>query len=208
MSGLVDTLQPRFQGLEPRESSDHPAVQCPPDLLLPLVECLRDEFGYDLLADLTAVDWNEETPRFSAVYHLLNLGTARYVRIVVDCPDDENPSVPSLVGLFPAADWHEREAYDMFGVRFDGHPDLRRILMWDDYPYHPLRKEFPLAGIETELPDADISEETKAKVIAAPMMGGPFVSSSGEPMSHAEPRAKDQSWTERNDKPDPKAEEE
>ena len=73
--------------------------------------------------------------------------------------------------------------------------------MWDGYPYYPLRKEFPLAGIETELPDAEISEETKAKVIAAPMMGGPFVATSGDPMSKAEPRAKDQSWAERHDKP-------
>jgi hypothetical protein len=59
---------------------------------------------------------------------------------------------PSVVSLWPGANWHERECYDMFGIKFEGHPDLRRILMWDGYPYHPLRKEFPLAGIETELP--------------------------------------------------------
>lgn len=201
MSGIVEDLLPRFEGIEPRPTTDHPAIQCRPELYLGLAECLRDEFGYSMLADLTAVDWEETSPRFSVVAHLLNPAKARYVRIVVDCPEDETPAVPSLVSLYPAADWHERETYDMFGIRFEGHPDLRRILMWDEYPYYPLRKEFPLAGIETELPDAEISEETKAKVIAAPMMGGPFVASAGEPMSRAEPRAKDQSWAERHDKP-------
>lgn len=201
MSGIIDELLPRFEGIEPRPTSDHPAIQCRPDLYTGLVKCLRDEFGFSMLTDLTGVDWNEEVPRFSVVIHLLNPTNARYVRIVVDCPDSENPMAPSLVDLYPGANWHEREAFDMFGIRFEGHPDLRRILMWDDYPYYPLRKEFPLAGIETDLPDAEISEETKAKVIAAPMMGGPFVASDGEPMSKSEPRAKDQSWTERRDKP-------
>ena len=107
-----------------------------------------------------------------------------------------------MVSLWPGANWHEREAYDMFGITFEGHPDLRRILMWDGYPYHPLRKEFPLAGIETALPDSEIAEETKAKVIAAPMMGGPFVASAGEMnLTDAEPRAKDESWSERSAKP-------
>jgi NADH-quinone oxidoreductase subunit C len=75
--------------------------------------------------------------------------------------------------------------------------------MWDGYPYHPLRKEFPLAGIETELPVADIAEETGTKVIAAPMAGGPFVASPGEVnLTEAEPRAKDESWSDRRARPD------
>ncbi|MGE9289892.1 MAG: NADH-quinone oxidoreductase subunit C [Puniceicoccales bacterium] len=196
MSDLLESLKPRFEGLEPRKSSDHPAIQCPVDLILPLIECLRDEFTYTLLCDVTAIDWDQDSPRFSVVYHLYSIQESRYVRVVTNCLDDENPSVPSVVALFPGANWHERETYDMFGIRFEGHPDLRRILMWEEYPYHPLRKEFPLAGIETDLPDSEVGEETQAKVLPAPMMGGPFVAKDGAPMSRAEPRAKDQSWTE------------
>jgi len=201
MSDIVESLQPRFEGLEPRPSADHPSVQCPVKFLLPLIECLRDEFDYSMLMDVTAVDWDKESPRFSTVYHLFSIANCRYIRVVTNCDDDENPSVPSISALFPAADWHERETFDMFGIRFEGHPDLRRILMWDEYPYHPLRKEFPLAGIETELPDAEVAEETDAKMLAAPMMGGPFVSKGGEPMSKSEPRAADESWTEWKKKP-------
>ena len=87
------------------------------------------------------------------------------------------------------------------GITFTDHPDLRRILMWDGYPYHPLRKDFPLAGIETALPDIEVAEETGAAVLPAPMMGGPFVASSGEMnLTEAEPRAKDESWNERSAK--------
>ena len=141
---------------------------------------------------------------FTAVYHLYSTTSHAAIRVATSCSgDDSAPKVPSVVPLWPGANWHEREAYDMFGITFEGHPDLRRILMWDGYPYHPLRKEFPLAGIETVLPDSEVAEETKAKVIAAPMMGGPFVASAGEMnLTDAEPRAKDESWSERSAKPE------
>ncbi|MFP4069457.1 MAG: NADH-quinone oxidoreductase subunit C [Opitutales bacterium] len=194
-------LKERFDFLSERESADHAAVNCPADRLVELCTALRDEFGYDMLIDVTAVDWDAASPRFTGIYHFLSTSKHEYLRVAADCADDVDPVLPSLTGLYPAANWHERETYDLMGVRYEGHPDLRRILMWDAYPYHPLRKEFPLAGIEVPLPAADVAEQTGAKVIAAPMMGGPFVSSGDGPMSQTEPRAKDESWSERKAKP-------
>ncbi len=163
---------------------------------------LRLEDTFDLLVDLTAVDYGEEAePRFAVVAHFYSRIHNDYLRIRVDCPDNENPEVASISSVFPAADWHERETFDMFGIRFADHPNLKRILMWDEYPYHPLRKEFPLAGIDTPLPAADVVEVTDATVEPAPMMGGPFVSAVGGRMSDSEPRAKDESWTEESEKP-------
>ena len=199
----TSALKERFPQVTDRASADHPAVNIPAADVPAVLRVLRDEMGFDLLADLTAVDWAEGvSPRFTVVYHLFSTTTHAYLRVAANCPSDAEPAVPSVVGLWPGANWHERECFDMFGIKFTGHPDLRRILMWDDYPYHPLRKEFPLAGIETMLPDAEISAETNTKVIAAPMVGGPFVASPGEMnLTEAEPRAKDESWNEASAQP-------
>lgn len=194
-------LKERFDYLSERQSSDHLAVNCPADNLVELCTALRDELGYDMLIDVTAVDWDAQSPRFTGIVHLLSTTKHQYLRIASDCADDINPTLPSLCGVFAAANWHERETYDLMGIRYEGHPDLRRILMWDSYPYHPLRKDFPLAGIETPLPAADVAEATGATVLPAPMMGGPFVSSGDGPMSQTEPSARDESWTEHKEKP-------
>jgi NADH-quinone oxidoreductase subunit C len=201
MSDLLSSLQGRFASIQPRPSLDLPAFDVSADELVAVCRHLRDELKFDLLIDVTAVDWQDRSPRFSTVYHLFSSTTHHYVRLVADCPDDENPKAPSLVSLFPAADWHEREAYDMFGIRFAEHPDLRRILMWDGYPYFPLRKEFPLAGIESDLEDIEVGEKTDTTATKAPMSGGPFVAKPRGTSSKREPRAKDESWTERNPKP-------
>lgn len=194
-------LKERFDYLSERQSSDHLAVNCPADKLVEFCAALRDELGYDMLIDVTAIDWDAQSPRFTGIVHLLSTTKHQYLRIASDCADDINPILPSLCGVFAAANWHERETYDLMGIRYEGHPDLRRILMWDSYPYHPLRKEFPLAGIETPLPADDVAEATGASVLPAPMMGGPFVSSGDGPMSQTEPRARDESWTEQKEKP-------
>ncbi|MBM3864867.1 MAG: NADH-quinone oxidoreductase subunit C [Verrucomicrobia bacterium] len=196
---LISTLQARFPRLTPRPSGDHPAVNAPLEDVVSLLRCLRDEHGFDLLSDLTAIDWSPgASPRFTVVYHLLSSSRAgAYVRVAAPCAGtEEAPVAPSVTSLWAGADWHERECFDLLGVRFEGHPDLRRILMWDGYPYHPLRKDFPLAGIETELPAEDVAAETGTRVVAAPMAGGPFVASPGEiNLTEAEPRAKDESWS-------------
>ena len=183
-------------------SKDCLTLSCKHSLLTEFCTHLRDEETFDLLVDLTAVDHGVDASiRFSVVIHLYSLIHKTYLRIHVDCPDNDSPAVPSLYDVFPAANWHEREAFDMFGIQFTDHPNMKRILMWDDYPYYPLRKEFPLAGIDVPLPAADVSEVTGASVEPAPMMGGPFVSSHSGTMSDAEPRAKDESWTEKSEKP-------
>jgi NADH-quinone oxidoreductase subunit C len=195
-------LREKFPQATVRASLDHPAVNIPAADVPAVMKYLRDEAAFDLLADVTAIDWAEGvSPRFTMVYHLLSTTSHAYLRVAADCVNDAEPSVPSVVSLWPGANWHERETYDMFGIKFEGHPDLRRILMWDGYPHFPLRKEFPLAGIETPLPDAEVSAETGVGLIAAPMMGGPFVAAPGEiNMTEAEPRAKDESWTEKKQK--------
>ena len=205
MTAPVDVtaaLQAKFPSVTPRPSGDHVAVNVAAADAVAALKYLRDEFAYDLLVDVTAVDWAENaSPRFTVVWHLLSTSGHTYLRVAADCANDAEPAMATVTGLWPAADWHERETYDLMGITFTDHPDLRRILMWDGYPYHPLRKDLPLAGIETALPDIEVAEETGAAVLPAPMMGGPFVASSGEMnLTEAEPRAKDESWNERSAK--------
>ncbi len=200
---LATAVRQQFPLVTTRDSLDCPAFNVPAAEILAVLRFLRDQHGFDVLTDATAIDWTAaKSPRFTVVWHLFSSSRHGYVRLAADCANDTEPSMPSASGLWAGANWLEREIFDMFGIRFDGHPDLRRILMWEGYPYFPLRKEFPLAGLPTDLPDAEIAAETKAGLIAAPMAGGPFVAKSGRPMSEAEPRAKDEAWDERRPKPE------
>jgi len=201
---FLAALKLSFPQVTDRATLDHPALDVPAEQVVAVLAHLRDHAGLNFLVDLTAIDNGEDAlPRFTVVYHLFSTTHLNYVRIAMACPGGADATAPSITSLWPGANWHEREAFDMFGIRFEGHPDLRRILMWDGYPHHPLRKEFPLAGIETTLPDLEVVAETGTKVIAAPMMGGPFVASPGEiNLTDAEPRAKDESWNERTEKPE------
>ena len=176
-------------------------LSCPPEHWMEIAEFFCHEETFDMLVDLTAIDQGEEKEnRFTVVVHCYSRIHRDYLRIQSDCLDSESPKMPSLSSVYPAADWHERETFDMFGIEFTDHPNLKRILMWDEYPYYPLRKEFPLAGIDTPLPADDVVEVTQASVEPAPMMGGPFVTQGSGPMSDSEPRAKDESWTEETEK--------
>lgn len=202
METVVETLKAKYSFVTPRPANV-PAVNVPAERLREVAQHLRDGLGYDMLLDLCGIDWDQVTPKYGVVYQFYHSAKKVYLMIATLAPEDAAPSVPTLADLYPSADWAEREAYDMVGIKFAGHPNLKRILMWDGYPYFPLRKDFPLAGIQTELPAADVAEATGAKVIAAPMMGGPFYSGSDDHhhMSEAEPRAADQSWTEAKPKP-------
>ncbi len=114
--------------------------------LLPVMRTLRDDpkLAFVCLIDICGVDWPNREKRFDVVYHLLSPTQNMRVRVKVET--DEATPVPSLVDVYPAADWYEREVYDLYGVFFDGHPDLRRILTDYGFEGHPLRKDFPLTG--------------------------------------------------------------
>ncbi len=101
--------------------------------------------GYNFLADVTCVDWYPNQPRFQVTYHLLSHGLKQRLRLVVRV-DESDASVDSITPVWPAANFYEREIFDLFGVRFGGHPNLRRIMMPDDYQGNPLRKDFPVEG--------------------------------------------------------------
>lgn len=131
----------------------------------------KTELGFDYLVDLTGIDNYGTDPRFTLVYHLYGLGHRSHLRLKTDV-SEEKSEVATVTTVWRTADWHEREIYDMLGLRFAGHPDLRRILMWEGYPYYPLRKDFPLAGRPSNLPEV-------AFTAASPMAGGPFVTIAG-----------------------------
>jgi NADH-quinone oxidoreductase subunit C len=143
----------------------------------------RDDISFDYLIDITSVDNFGEEPRFEIVYELYSMTLAIHLRLKLQVSEDAG-AVDTVSDIWPTANWHEREIFDMMGIKFTGHPDLRRILMWDGYPYFPLRKEFPLEGLPSEMPDVAFSE-------AAPMEGGPFVTRpSTATTKDREPRAR------------------
>ncbi len=101
--------------------------------------------GYNFFEDMTAVDWHPAAPRFQLSYHLLSHAMMERIRLCARV-DDPDPSVPSIVPVWPAANFFEREVFDLFGIRFEGHPELRRIMMPDDWKGYPLRKDYPVEG--------------------------------------------------------------
>jgi NADH-quinone oxidoreductase subunit C len=131
----------------------------------------KGELGFNYLVDLSPVDNYGDDSRFTVVYELYGYSHRQHLRIKTSV-SEEKSELPTVTSVWRTADWHEREAYDMMGVRFRGHPDLRRILMWEGYPYFPLRKDFPLAGKASELPETAFSNP-------APLEGGPFVTAPG-----------------------------
>jgi NADH-quinone oxidoreductase subunit C len=155
---LIEKLKARFGAdiVGAEESHGEEAVTIDRERAYDFFRALRDEpgFGFNFLTDLTAVDWLERQPRFDVVYQLnsLTLGHRLRVKIGVDGTD---PWVHSVVGVWGAADWLERECFDMFGIAFKGHPDLRRILMYDSFEGHPLRKDYLYNKRQPIVPEID-----------------------------------------------------
>jgi NADH-quinone oxidoreductase subunit C len=139
-------------GLQPRERLNELTLEVPAADYLAIAKRLRDEFAFEEMIDLCGVDYAaygdrpREGPRFAAVVHLLSVSRNLRLRVRAFCPDDEFPALASLVEVWPAANWFEREAFDLYGIIFEGHPDLRRILTDYGFVGHPFRKDFPLSG--------------------------------------------------------------
>jgi NADH-quinone oxidoreductase subunit C len=172
---LSSILQSRVAGpsFEISPSVDFPSLFVPREFIVPTLRALRDdpELGFSLLSDLTAADYFPREPRYQVVYHLVRLGVRDFprpgenapparVRLKVPVPG-ERPWVPTACEVFACANWLEREVWDLFGIVFDGHTDLRRILLPDDWEGHPLRKDYPVQvklPVKTDLP-LQVTEE-------------------------------------------------
>ena len=153
MPSYLDTLNAKFAGVFSTAGfrDNHRVIvsaEKAQALLFPLLKCLKDECGFDMLAELGGIDYlnyPNATDRYGVVYGLTNTATGErlFVKALANDPD---PELPSVVALWKGADWMEREVFDMYGVKFTGHPDLRRILMPHEFTAFPLRKDYPLRG--------------------------------------------------------------
>ena len=185
-SEAVEKIETRFQNniLLKNSFRDELSLTVTKDSLIEIMTFCKKDLGFDYLVDLTAVDNLGTNPRYEVVYELYSYSDSCHLRIKVGLDESER-EVSSVVDLWPTANWHEREAFDMIGVTFSGHPDMRRILMWEGYPYYPLRKDFPLAGKTSDMPDVAFSEPV-------PLEGGPFVTSpSSATTDKREPRSRE-----------------
>ena len=163
----VAALTAKFPILKKVEFRDETTLVVDRAQIHDICRAAKEELGYTYLLDISGVDNFGEDPRFALVYELYQFERGDWLRLKILLAEDDL-RVPTVSDLWATADWHEREAYDMYGFQFTGHADLRRILMWDGYPFFPLRKDFPLGGRPSDMPDVAFSRR-------APLEGGPFV---------------------------------
>jgi NADH-quinone oxidoreductase subunit C len=190
----IASLQKQFPGKvgQAREFRGEHTIEVDREIIRAAAASLKS-LGYNFIVDISSVDHFGSEPRYEVVYEFCALGgpdDQAHLRVKIKVSEDD-PTVDSIITVYQGADWHEREVYDMMGITFNGHPDLRRILMWDGYPYHPLKKDFPLEGLPSDLP----GEEGFSR--RAPLEGGPFVAAPTDkppaigdaPTTTREPRA-------------------
>ncbi len=155
-ASTVETVRSKFPQavVETVEFRDEQTLILYPESLIEVCSYLKKQLQYNFLETVTAVDWPERTPRFDVVYQLLSIPHQTYLRLKVRVGQrrEEHPAVPSVTGIWMGANWYEREVYDLFGIVFSEHPDLRRILMPSDWTTHPLRKDYPLSGFDLPEP--------------------------------------------------------
>lgn len=149
LQSAIQALKERY-GAEVSALRGDFALHLTPENIVTACRTLRDEFDFEMLSELTAVDyWPQDEPRFNVIYQMHSLSKNVYLCLRVPV-SARNPSLPTVEGLFPNANWHEREIWDLFGIKFEGHSDLRRILMPYDWEGHPLRKDYPLGYEEVQ----------------------------------------------------------
>ncbi len=153
-ASTVETVRTKFPRalIETIEDRDELTLLLNPANLVEVCTYLKKDFPY--LETITAVDWLERVPRYDVIYQLLSLESQCYVRLKVQVGQrrEQHPEVPTVTGVWPGANWYEREVYDLFGIVFSGHPNLERILMPRDWTTHPLRKDYPLTGFDLPEP--------------------------------------------------------
>lgn len=185
LSEAITALEAQFPVLAKKEFRGETTLTVEAARIAEVGAFAKKECGFDTLINVCAVDNLGNDPRFEVNYDLYSMGDNHYLRLKALVPE-EAPELPTVTGVWAAADWQERETYDLSGIRFTGHPDLRRILMWEGYPFHPLRKDFPLAGRPSDMPDVAFTKST-------PLEGGPYVTTPGPGGSKEhEPRSKQQ----------------
>jgi NADH-quinone oxidoreductase subunit C len=156
-ASTVATIREKFSQavVETSDFRDEQTIVVKPEHLVAVSNYLKKNLQYTFLETITAVDWwLERVPRYDVVYQLLSISNQCFVRLKVRVGQrrEEHPAVPTVTGVWPAANWYEREVYDLFGLTFTGHPDLHRILMPNDWTTHPLRKDYPLTGFDLPEP--------------------------------------------------------
>jgi NADH-quinone oxidoreductase subunit C len=151
---VLEKLKARFADdiLEVNEFRDELTIVVPKGRIVEICRFLKEDpqLQFDFLADLLGIDMYTPTKRFGVIYNLYSLKNRNRIRLKVFTEEDDL-KVPTMTGVYGTANWHERETFDMFGIVFDGHPDMRRVYMPDDFEYFPLRKDFPLMGIPGSL---------------------------------------------------------
>ena len=167
LTSAVEALSGRFQILQKTEFRGETSLTVERSQIDEIARFCKETLGFNYLVDISGVDYFGEEPRFEVVYELYRFEGGDHLRLKIKVSEDDL-SVPTVSTVWATADWHEREAFDMYGITFSGHPDLRRILMWEGYPFFPLRKDFPIGGRPSEMPDVAFSSR-------APLAGGPFV---------------------------------
>lgn len=163
-SSVLEHIRERFSDriLETHSFRGDDTVVVEKDDLLSFMRFLRDdpEMSFDFLMDVTAVDWFEREPRYEVVYHLYSSEKNRRLRVKTSVPDDD-PEVETVTGIWKGANWFEREVWDMYGIKIKGHPDLRRILMYDGFEGHPLRKDYLKDLRQPTVPSLDFPDPQK-----------------------------------------------